>query len=283
MNRSRLLLEHILDLRAGVGEDYVVPSGTTYIDIDHLEQEPAAQAVGGGSPGDDSRFTPLGDSGGVRQPARGSATSYRSWAPVPELDRMVTAESLIERRVRDIILGRSDLVDLRDQWPRVGFMTRQGMLHHHVFDYCARYRNGLVELIAVKPANLVDRPRKDGRPTLKEAVDLIVAQGEHLAYGHKVTVLTDRQVCNAQAQNAKRLREARRYRHEPDVTEARAEMVALGSRFRFHELVRGTPNRWRRVQAIWALIDERELLAEEPGEIVDRSWLRLSRHVVEAA
>lgn len=211
----------------------------------------------------------------MRSPAKNSDTSYRSHAVVPEFNRTITAESLGERNVRDTLLGRRDLVNLRDQWPRVAYIDGHGTLRHHVFDYCAKYANGFVEAVAVKPLSRVDRPDGRGSPSLREIIRLINVQLEIRRYAHHAIILTEADVSNEDARSAHRLRESRRYRDQADMAEAIAVLETLGSRFRLFHLLQGAADVWRREMAVWALIDDGMILAAEPGEIIDRSWLKI--------
>jgi hypothetical protein len=178
--------------------------------------------------------------------------------------------------VRNILLGRRDLKELRDQWPKVEFRDHKGKLRTHTFDYCARYESGLVEAIAVKPSTRVDYWPRTEAPSLREAIRRINEQGAVLPFAHRAIILTEEEVSDDDAHNANWLRRARRFRVEEDVREARHALRALGNRFRFHNLIRGAEIEWRRSHAIWALIDDGVLVAEEPGAIIDRSWLRVA-------
>ncbi|MGN6303628.1 MAG: hypothetical protein ACTHNH_02345 [Mesorhizobium sp.] len=179
--------------------------------------------------------------------------------------------------MRDTLLGRRDLRDLRDQWPAVDYIDRKGKHRTHIFDHCARYDSGLVEAIAVKPSDRVDYMPKDGAPSLREIIRLINEQRAILRFAHKAIILTEDEVSDGDAHNAGWLRQARRFRVEQDVREARDALRALGSRFRFHDLVRGAEVSWRRFHAVWSLIDDGVLLAEDQEAIIDRSWLRTAQ------
>lgn len=277
MNRERRFLEFLKDKAAGVPQDATVPAKTTYVDTSHLDNPPARHLATGG------RSRPPGGPTGTRQPTRLVARSYRSWAPVPELGRIITAESMLERHVRDVLLASPGLVDLRDQWPVVKFVDALGRERRHVFDYAALYDTGYVEAIAVKPLDRVDHVPRDGRPSLRDTIRLIEEQEAHLSVAHAVRIVTDADVNSDDAANATRLREARRYRYEPDVEAALDAARELGREFRFFELVRGSVDEWRRKQAVWALIDDGLLRAAEPGRIVSRSVLVKTEACMEVA
>jgi len=185
--------------------------------------------------------------------------------------------------VREVLLGRKDLKELRDQWPKVSYLDRWGTKRTHVFDYCARYASGLVEALAVRPGDRVDYVPRTGAPSLREALRLIEDQGSAWKYVHRIRIVTEEEVSDDDAYNAGWLRRARRYRVDEDVAEAKQALRSLGPRFRFYDLVRGAAVEWRRTHAVWTLIDEGILVAESPEAILDRTWLLVTQSMKEAA
>jgi len=109
------------------------------------------------------------------------------------------------------------------------------------------------------------------------------AQGALDGYAHRAVVVTDRDFTRGDVYNARYLRRARHFRDEQEVRGAIGALSGLGSRLRFNELLRGTERRGYRRIAIWNLIDEGVLIPEEPGHVLDRSWLRVAAGLKEAA
>lgn len=138
------------------------------------------------------------------------------WLPNWKFDRRVTFESVLEMNVLLLLLARGDIIDLWEQRGPIRYFDAHGTICHTYFDFVVKLTCGRLLAIAVKPASIVEEHG------FRQELELIKA-ATPLSVADDVVLVTDRSFTPAEARNAQRLHEFRRY---PDV-EADAAIASL--------------------------------------------------------
>ncbi|MGJ8595874.1 TnsA endonuclease N-terminal domain-containing protein [Sulfitobacter sp.] len=107
-------------------------------------------------------------------------------------------------RVLYLLLARPDIWDLREQIQRLPYCNSEGQSKGAVYDFLVTLRCGRRVAIAVKPAAIVERSG------FRQELELIRA-ATPLSLAHDVVLVTDRSFTPAEARNAERLHEFRRF------------------------------------------------------------------------
>jgi hypothetical protein len=124
--------------------------------------------------------------------------------PAWDHPRKVVYESILEMRVLYLLLARPDIWDLREQIQRLPYRNSEGQSKWAVYDFLVTLRCGRRVAIAVKPAAIVERSG------FRQELELIRA-ATPLSLAHDVVLVTDRSFSAAEARNAERLHEFRRF------------------------------------------------------------------------
>lgn len=222
-----------------------------------------------GSRRDSSRiWIPPRPSTGVRQPRKQSKGSFHG-AAVGADNRELLSESDLERKVALWLESRHDVVRVRDQWPAVPYYV-DGKRHVHTFDFHVEMANGSCRAVPVRPAAQV----KSLLPVLR----LIVKQGTLAAFAESISLVTDNDVTEDVASNASNIVRARKVRDDRELHAARADVSGIYGSVRFNDLVRKAEHPALRRSALWCLVGEGFLVAENPRErITDATVMRVNR------
>lgn len=133
-----------------------------------------------------------------------------------QFDRRVIFESILEMHVLLLLLARRDTIDLWEQRGPIRYTDAHDATRHTYFDFVVKLACGKMLAIAVKPAAIVEEHG------FRQELELIKA-ATPLSFADDVVLVTDRSFTPAEARNAQRLHEFRRY---PDV-EADAAIASL--------------------------------------------------------
>lgn len=165
--------------------------------------------------------------------------------------------------------SRHDVLRVRDQWPVVPYYV-DGKRHVHTFDYHVELTNGFSRVVPVRPTARV----KSLLPVLR----LIVKQGTLAPFADGISLVTDDDVTDDVACNASNIVHARKVRDEREVRAAREDISGIYGNVRFYDLVRRAEQSALRRNALWCLIGEGFLVAENPRErITDTTVMRVNR------
>ena len=153
------------------------------------------------------KFTPPLESRSLRKISAKSNASGRGMllANIPSSNRprKIVYESLLELKVLYLLLADPNLVDIREQFPKVKYKDQNGRSKHHVFDFLATMSDERRVAIAVKPAAIVE---KSGFRT-----ELItIRKATPLALADQVALTTERSFTEADVRNAEKLHEFKR-------------------------------------------------------------------------
>ena len=185
-------------------------------------------------------------------------------------NRVLSSESMVEANVAAVVETLPNVASLRDQWPCVSYVDEHGIEREHTFDFHVTLVTGRRIAICVKP---FDKVQESG---LLNVLRLIKQQSALGRFADEVVILTERDVENGRARNAREILRARRMRNEREVEAARAAVASVWGSVRFHDLLVGLESPAHRRNAIWCLIDEGFLVPETDGRIDDRTYLRVA-------
>lgn len=156
----------------------------------------------------------------ARLPSARSRASSRSLLatklPADDHWRYVWAESKLEQRVFFLLAAHPDSWDIQEQPPAITWTTAGGKPERHFFDFLLTQHSGQRFAIAVKPAEIV--ARRGFRAHLQR-----IREATPLSFAQHVVLITDRSFTRAEADNAERLHQFRRF---PD-PEADAAVAAI--------------------------------------------------------
>jgi hypothetical protein len=127
--------------------------------------------------------------------------------PAWQFDRRVVFESVLEMNVLFMLLARRDVVDLWEQPGRIRYFGEDDDTRFTVFDVLVTLVCGTKLAIAVKPAALVESSG------FRQELERVKASTP-LSFADDVALVTDRSFTPADARNAQRLHEFRRYPDE---------------------------------------------------------------------
>ena len=241
----------LLETRHGVRSDYRIPEQTTYLrpSVQETFEQPPRPSCATRRPSDKSPFN----------------TRARPVKPLNHTEMLM--ESSLEHRFNAIMLAK-DVVEMREQWPRVTYIDHTGKKHEHIFDLWVRKRSGKRVSIAVKPSGKITR----------DFIDMLAAiwdQGCLDGIADDVSFATQHFASETAAANADWILFARRGRNDEDVEEARELLQTVTGHVRFGELMKGLDVQAHRRIALWCLIDEGSLRPVDHGPIEDYSLMEV--------
>ncbi|MDM9627850.1 hypothetical protein QTL95_18320 [Rhizobium sp. S152] len=260
LRNNRGILEQVQYDRAGVAPINQTPESTVYLTPDREHVGATTSDEFG-----DVWIEPT-PSSGLRSVDFKSTSSFRGHVPYRDQNTRLAAESMIEARLAKILQVNRRIVDIRDQYPLCHYLD-DGEQRETIFDYWVQLDNQMRVAIAVKPAN---RVRKSG---ILRTLKLCAEQGIG-SYADRVALFTDIPASLDNEYNAAWILRSRRAFNQAEFDQALARIQTVYGSTRFHDLLLGAPSQAGRRTAIWNLIDEGYLVAEEPGRIKDLSWLR---------
>ncbi|MFJ6326107.1 MULTISPECIES: hypothetical protein [Hyphomicrobiales] len=265
MRKAKAALKRVLYTRAGVTMDNTIPDTTTYLvpDRNHFG---VIQMPKDGSPTGEVWIEP-GSTTGTRDVDFVSTASFRGAMNYADFNRQLVMESTIEGRFIVIAMSRRDIVEIRDQWPRVEWVDQHGEVHETTFDFWIRLADGTCIAVAVKP---VSKVRSSG---ILDTLAAVQAQGIG-GFADRVALVTEVYANHDAAFNAGWKLHARRMRNQSEYLEAFGLVSATNGSVRFHDLLQGAKCSAGRRIALWNLIDEAVLVPVGTGRIDDLSFLR---------
>lgn len=249
MRPEHFILKHMLNRRNGMETDFSVPGATVWA-------KPTVRP----------RYSPVLPSSGLRKPSLKSPKNYRGTQPSLDGERIMYFESGVELKGGRVFRCSADVVELREQWPKVHYIGSDGRRYFHIFDYWVRKRCGKRIAIAAKPLEVLIASgtfqilRTIQRMGIPEYADTISFMTEHYA--------TD----EADA-NAGWILVSREKYNEDEFYLAYSIVERLTGAVRFLDLLRNAPVAGHRRTAIWNLIDAGVLIPISPGRIDDNSLL----------
>ncbi|PDS40851.1 hypothetical protein CO662_32815 [Rhizobium anhuiense] len=251
MRREHLVKQHLMEKRSGLVPDYRIPDEVTYLrpTIAETYEKPPLPTQAARIPSDKSPFN-----------TRGSRYN-------PLSGRMIVAESALEIKAGKI-LATKDVVELREQWPRVAYVDRHGVKCSHTFDLWARKSSGKRVAIAIKPLEKIDQ---------EEFFDKLLRIKDAGIDGHAddVSFITEFYASEYAAANAEEILFARRTRNENDVEETKALLREVKGKILFGELLKGLEIQAYRRVALWCLVDEGWLRPVRPSLIEDHTLMEV--------
>lgn len=180
-------------------------------------------------------------------------------------DREVQHESELEQKVAAYLKAQPDIVELRSQFKRVEYLDREGKLHNHTIDYCARYSTGHWDAILVK----MNRSRAKVEAVKKGMLP------KHRAMFRDIKIMTELDVPWWLVANCEAIVNYREIDVGPHVGILLAELSPMnGKRVRFYKLYNSAVDRPLRTAAIWRLIDMGNLVPPI-SKINELSWLHV--------
>ncbi|TCA89198.1 hypothetical protein [Rhizobium leguminosarum] len=251
MRREHLVKQHLLEKRCGLAPDYRIPESVTHLrpTITETYEKPPLPTQAARIPSDKSPFN-----------TRGSRYN-------PLSGRTIVAESALEIKAGKI-LATKDIVELREQWPRVTYVDRRGVRCSHTFDIWVRKRCGKRVAVAIKPFDEID-------PV--EFIDMLLRIKDSGVDGHAddVSFSTEFYASEYAAANAEEILFARRARNEDDVEETKALLREVKGKILFGELLKGLEIQAYRRVALWCLVDEGWLRPVRPSLIEDHTLMEV--------
>ncbi|MCK8780804.1 Tn7 transposase TnsA N-terminal domain-containing protein [Rhizobium sp. NTR19] len=242
----------LLETRHGVRSDYRIPEQTTYLrpSVEETFERPPRPSCATRRPSDKSPFN----------------TRARPVNPLNHTEMLM--ESSLEQRFSGIMLAK-DVVEMREQWPRVTYVDHAGVKREHTFDLWLKKRSGKRVSIAVKPEKKIP---------VRVFISMLAAiwdQGCLEGIADDVSFTTEHFASEAAAANAEWILFARRARNDADVEEARELLKTVTGQVRFGELMKDLDIQAHRRAALWCLIDEGWLRPVEQGVIEDYSLMEV--------
>ncbi|WP_244448017.1 hypothetical protein [Neorhizobium vignae] len=238
-----------LEKRAGLVPDYRIPDEVTYLrpTITETFEKPPLPTQAARIPSDKSPFNTRGD-------------RYN-----PLSGRRIVAESALEIKAGKILATR-EIVELREQWPRVYYIDRHGVRRSHTFDIWARKLDGKRVAIAIKPFDKIDP---------NEFFDMLLRIKDAGIGGlaDDVSFVTEYYASEYAAANAEEILYARRGRNEDDVEGTKALLREVKGRILFGELLKDLEIQAFRRIALWCLVDEGWLRPVRPSLIEDHTLM----------
>lgn len=249
MRPEHFILNHMLNRRNGIKTDLSVPSETVWA-----------------KPTERPHYSDVLPSSGLRKPSLKSPKNYRGTQPSLDGQRIMYFESGVELKGGRIFRTSPDVVELREQWPKIHYIGSDGRRHYHIFDYWVCLKCGTRIAIAAKPLEVLI---KTG--TL-QILRLIQRMGIP-QYADKVTFMTEHFATDEADANAAWILVSRKKYNEEEFYLAYAMVERLTGTVRFYDLLREAPVVGHRRTAIWNLIDAGVLMPVHPGRIDDNSLL----------
>ena len=164
-------------------------------------------------------------------------------------NRVKVSESTLESRYLDIVLADRRVARVQDQPPAVTYVTPDGRIARHTFDYLVEKVDGKRIACAVRPRSLVE---KSG---IEEILDLIRAQSL-VGFADRAVLITEREASRRLAHNAQEILRARQMRNQRDVDALAAIASGLRGEVRLFDLVQSSGLGARGRNAVVCLIDE---------------------------
>ncbi|CAN7387858.1 hypothetical protein LJR235_002292 [Pararhizobium sp. LjRoot235] len=251
MRPEHHIKQHILEKRVGIVPNHKIPEVVTYLRPTKTE----------------TFDTMPGPSSASRIPSDKSPFNTRATAVNPLNDTIILMESALELKAGRI-LKTMDVVELREQWPKVTYVDFDGVTRAHTFDFWIRKRCGKRVVIAVKPFE------KLASKLLIDLLILIKDQGIG-GFADDVSFITEYFASEYAAANAEEILFARRARNDADVEEAKQLLMDVRGHIRFGELLKGLEVQAYRRTALWVLIGEGWLRPVIPSRIEDHTLMEV--------
>jgi len=214
--------------------------------------------------------TPTLPSLATRMPALRSRGSCRGFAV--HHDRVVVFESHLELMVFYLLAIMPQVREIVDQPPAVTFVDENGVPRRHTFDFLVLCEDGTRILIAVKPAEKLERSG------LRQIVDLIAFQLNPVV-ADKIKIVSESDFTYADRYNAAQAFECSRFPiEEHDQTIARITADMLGS-VKISDLVRASGLGGMGFRAIIRLITYGTLSPVVPRRRITPDTCVICRHL----
>lgn len=178
--------------------------------------------------------------------------------------RVLHHESELEYRLAVIMQARSDVVEIRSQFPRVAFGSSGK--NSHTFDYWVRFSCGRRVAVAVK--------YEKHRAKLEGELRQVLAAGS--TEFDRIAVMTEHDITVEKYQNALSILRTRELHDESQVNLLKSELANKGSKVCFLELYNPKVPLGPRSTAVWRLIDAGVLKPLQPGLITDVTWFSVN-------
>lgn len=180
-------------------------------------------------------------------------------------------ESLLEASAMEILMASDPGVRIQAQYGWIRF-RRNGVPKRHMIDLLACFSNGCRSLYAVR--------HSDGVGDLETDLELIRNQ-ELRKHGHRLILLTEREISKPAVYRAREILRARNLKNEKNNALALEVLRKLGGRGRMFDVMLNMPDTAFSVtwNAVWTLIDAGLVIHDHPAAestpISKLSWLRI--------
>jgi hypothetical protein len=196
-----------------------------------------------------ARFSRPASSQGLRKQPEKNTTARRGRAVHLANNQEMGFQGAIEMGALLMFQVTLDVVEFREEYPRIEYKGNDGKLHKHTFDHWLRLRDGTRLVSSAKPAFLAER--RGLAQTLREIEPFVCP-----AFADEIRILTEYNVTDAAVNIASRILRSRRSRVQAHVEEVRK--IAGGIRGAFHLGALAALGKIEAdfQEAIWVLIDE---------------------------
>lgn len=217
----------------------------------------------------DKVWIPPSASVASRRPAKRSRGSFRGSFVNPRTNREIVFESIKERDLAYILLGKPSVADVRDQVGPVEYVDENGELHQHTIDLVADMKVGTSTAFFVKPAKRVEPSG------IRKVADLIRAQQPNVA--DQFRIRTEQHITRDRSADARLLHRALRSRDSDDIATVLGFARTLRGSMTIRNVLSATRNDGLGFMALLCLIADGVLEHLGPGRISRDSFVRLSR------
>ncbi|MBD8651163.1 hypothetical protein IFT66_08760 [Rhizobium sp. CFBP 13726] len=214
-----------------------------------------------------ARFSRPAPSSGMRKQPEKNTSARRGTAVHLANNQEMGFQGAIEMNALIIFQVTLEVVEFREEFPKVEYRGSDDKLHEHTFDHWLRLRDGTRLVSSAKPAFLANRGGL--ADTLREIKPFVCP-----AFADEIHILTEYNVTDAAANSASRILRSRRSRNQAHVEEVRSIAKGIRGAFYLGALAALGKIEADYQEAIWVLIDEGFL---RPQSVMDsplgRDWI----------
>ncbi|MBY5471496.1 hypothetical protein [Rhizobium leguminosarum] len=213
------------------------------------------------------RFSRPAPSTGTRKQPQKNIVAKRGTAVHIADNQAMGFQGSIEMNALLIYQVVYDVVEFREEYPRIPYRGADDRDHTHTFDHWLRLRDGTRLVSSAKPVLLI---KKTGLEQTLEQIRPFVCP----KYADDIRILTEYQATDEAAASAARILRCRRTRVEDHIQDVRGITASFHGSFLFGDLARIARIEADYAEAIWALIDDGYL---RPTCVMDdplsRTWI----------
>ncbi|MBY5721573.1 hypothetical protein HFO33_34315 [Rhizobium leguminosarum] len=194
------------------------------------------------------RFSRPAPSAGMRKQPEKNIVAQRGRANHIADNREMGFQGSIEKNSLLIFQVTHDVVDFREEYPRIDYKSADGKERFHVFDHWLLLGDGRRLVASAKPVSLIMRTGL--KDTLSEIEPFVCPK-----FADEIMIRTEFQATDEAADTASRILRNRRTRVEEHVREVREMTASFHGAFLFGDLAAAGKIEADYAEAIWALID----------------------------